>query len=461
LKTRLTLIVPDDYAEDRLDRFLGETAPDLSRTRAKALIEEGLVTVNGEVVKPSAALDVGDVVEAEIPEPPKLSAAPEDIDVDVIYEDDDIIVVDKPGGMVVHPAPGSPSGTLVNALLGRDARLSSLGGSLRPGIVHRLDRDTSGLIVVARNDTAHRRLASAFRQRAVGKVYLALAWGTFSETTGRVEEPIGRMRSDRKRMWVTPDGRPASTRWKVAEEFPYATMLELRPETGRTHQLRVHLAHLRRPVVGDRAYGGAKSSFGDVPPHYRREAKRLSALADRQALHARRLHFRHPSTGKEMTFVSPLHRDLADLLAALRFPGGEEGRAMGVDPGEARVGLALSDEARMLASSLTTLKCRSLPEAATKIAEQARGSEVTTIVVGYPVRMDGSIGPRALHAREMAVAIEDAARLRVVLQDERLSSAEATRIMRETGERTRREKGRVDQIAASVILQNYLDSRPA
>jgi len=184
-------------------------------------------------------------------------------------------------------------------------------------------------------------------------------------------------------------------------------------------------------------------------------------MAARQALHARRLHFRHPSTGKQITFVSPFPADFADLLAALRFPEGESGRAMGVDPGEARVGLALSDEARMLASSLTTVRAKSVEEAALAVAAAARESDVGLIVVGNPVRMDGSVGPRSLHAREMAVAIEDAARVRVVLQDERLSSAQATSIMRETGERTRKKKGRVDQIAASVILQSYLDSLPS
>jgi 23S rRNA pseudouridine1911/1915/1917 synthase len=376
----------------------------------------------------------------------------------VVYEDDDIIVVDKPAGMVVHPAPGATSGTLVNALLGRAESLSRVGGDLRPGIVHRLDRDTSGLIVVARNDEAHRKLAAAFQERKVGKVYLALAWGTFSEESGRVDEPVGRMRSDRKRMWVVPDGRQASTRWKVREEFPYATLLEARPETGRTHQIRVHLAHLRRPVVGDAAYGGVKTNFGDVPPHYRGDARRLVRLAERQALHARRLHFRHPSSGKELTFVSPLPRDFADLLSLLRFSGGEGKRAVGVDPGEARVGVAVSDGLGMLATSHSTIEGAAGREVAARIAQIVAEVEADVVVVGHPVRMDGSIGPSARMAQELAVAIEDVCNVRVVLQDERLSSAEASRIMRETGERVRKKKGRVDQIAAAVILQNYLDS---
>lgn len=458
MKKPLVLIVPDDFAEDRLDRFLGVHAPDLSRTRAKEIIQKGLVTVNGGPVKPSTILAAGDVVEAHVPELEQLRAVPENIPIDVIYEDDDIIVVDKPAGMVVHPAPGSLSGTLVNALLGRAESLSGVGGDLRPGIVHRLDRDTSGLMVVARNDEAHRKLAAAFQERKVGKVYVGLTWGTFAEPSGRVDEPVGRMRSDRKRMWVVPDGRPASTRWKVREEFPYATLLEMRPETGRTHQIRVHMAHLRRPIVGDASYGGVKENFGDVPPHYRREARRLTAAASRQALHARRLHFRHPATGREQVFVSPLPRDFADLLSILRFPEGEGGRAVGIDPGDARIGVAVSDEARMLASSHSTLEGLTDAEAAARVAEVVSETEASTVVVGHPIRMDGSIGPRARRARELAVAIEDVCRVRVALQDERLSSAEASRIMRETGERTRRRKGRVDQIAAAVILQNYLDS---
>ena len=458
MKKSIVLIVPDDAEQERLDHFLGVHTADLSRTRAKAIIVDGLVTVNGARAKPSTLLGPGDVVEADVPELAELRATPEDIPLDVVYEDDDIVVVDKPPGMVVHPAPGSPSGTLVNALLGRDEALSTVGGDLRPGVVHRLDKNTSGLIVVARNNAAHRKLAADFQERKIGKVYLALAWGTFADPAGRVDEPIGRMRSDRRRMWVVPGGRPASTRWKVREEFPYATLLEIRPETGRTHQIRVHLAHLRRPIVGDADYGGARTTFSDVSPHYRKQARALASLAARQALHAKELVFSHPSTGSEVRFVSPLPTDFADLLAALRFPDGGQGRAMGVDPGEARIGVAVSDEGRTLARSLTTLKGLSDREAAVRIAELARVEEARTIVVGHPIRMDGTLGPRARRSRELSVAIEDVATARVILRDERLSSAEAERIMRETGERTRGRKGRVDQVAAAVILQGHLDA---
>jgi 23S rRNA pseudouridine1911/1915/1917 synthase len=453
----IVLVVPEDAAPVRLDRFLGEHAPDLSRTRAKEIILEGLVTVNGAMVKPSASLSPGDVVEADVPELAELRAAPEDIPIDVVYEDDDLVVVDKPAGMVVHPAPGAATGTLVNALLGRGRNLARAGGDLRPGIVHRLDRDTSGLIVVAKTDAAHRALAAAFQERKVSKLYLALVWGVFAESEGRIDEPVGRRRSDRKRMGVVPDGRTSSSVWSVREEFPFATLLEVVPETGRTHQIRVHLSHIGRPVVGDAEYGGRKTAFGDVSPHYRSEARAIASMAGRQALHARTLSFPHPRTGERIALVSPLPDDFAALLSRLRFPDGERARVIGVDPGEARIGLAVSDEGRTLARPLGTLEGLDDAHAASRIAALADENEARTIVVGCPIRMDGTLGPRALRAREFAAAIEDAARARVRLRDERLSSAEAERMMRERGESARGRKGRVDEIAASIILQGFLD----
>lgn len=458
MSRRLVLVVSEDDLPDRLDHFLGANAPELSRTRAKEIIAKGLVTLNGVAVKPSAKVVPGDVIEAEVTEPPALNADPEDIPLDVVYEDDDVLVVDKPAGMVVHPAPGSMTGTLVNALLGRGGELSAVGGYLRPGIVHRLDRDTSGLIVVARNDVAHRALSEAFQERRVKKAYLALVWGTFREPEGIVDEPVGRRASDRKRMAVVADGRPAVTSWKVREEFPFATLLEARPETGRTHQIRVHLSHLRRPVMGDKDYGGSKSVFGDVPPHYRRQAKRVNANASRQALHARELCFPHPSGRGEVKVISPIPPDMAALLSALRFPDGESGRVLGVDPGEMRVGVAVSDESRLLARPLSTLTGLDDLGVAAAIAGLCDEMEASVVVVGLPIRMDGTTGPRAVRSRELAAAIEDATRVRVVLHDERLSSVEATRIMHEKGETARNRKGRVDELAASVILQGYLDS---
>ncbi len=458
MKTEIVLVVPEDGLPDRLDHYLGVHAPDLSRTRAKEIILGGRVTLNGKHVKPSAQVAPGDVIEADVPELAALKAEPESIPLDVVYEDGDIVVVNKPVGMVVHPAPGATTGTLVNALLGRGGTLSQVGGDLRPGIVHRLDRDTTGLIVVARTDRAHRELAAAFEARRVGKTYLAIVWGSLPEAKGTIEEPIGRRRSDRKRMAVVADGRAASSAWKVRETFPFASLVEIRPKTGRTHQIRVHLAHLHHPVIGDGDYGGIKSSFDEVAPHYRREAKRLNSAAGRQALHARELTFDHPTTGEKMRFVSPLPEDFAALLSLVRFPKGERGRVIGIDPGEARVGVAVSDEERFLARPLPTLEIQGDRAVAAAVAALVEEHEVDTVAVGYPIRMDGTVGPRAARARELAVAIEDAASARVVLQDERLSSAEAERVMRERGERARGRKGRVDQLAASVILQGYLDA---
>ena len=458
MKTSFVLVVPEDDPPERLDRYLGLHAPDLSRTRAKEIILEGLVTLNGAAAKPSAEVGPGDVITADVPELASLAASPERIPLDVCYEDDDLLVVDKPAGMVVHPAPGAASGTLVNALLGRGAALSEVGGDLRPGIVHRLDKDTSGLVVVAKNDTAHRALASAFEERRVRKTYLALAWGAWREREGTVDAPIGRHPTDRKRMAVVSGGRAAVTRWSLREEFPFAGLLEVRPETGRTHQIRVHLAHERHAVIGDRDYGGVPRSFAAVSPHYRGQAKRVAAMAGRQMLHARELAFEHPRTGKPVRFASPLPDDFARALSFLRRPDGEVGRVISVDPGEARVGVALSDEGRFLATPSETLTGLSDAGVGAALAGLARESGADTVVVGYPIRMDGTIGPRAARARELAVAIEDAVPARVVLQDERLSSAEAQRMLVERGERTKGRKGRVDQLAAAIILQGYLDS---
>jgi 23S rRNA pseudouridine1911/1915/1917 synthase len=458
MSRNIVLVVTEDSQGDRLDHFLGAYAPDLSRTRAKEIIVSGLATLNGAVAKPSSRVVAGDRVEAEVPELEHLTAGPENIPLDVVFEDDDIMVIDKSVGMVVHPAPGARSGTLVNALVGRGLRLSTLGGTLRPGIVHRLDRNTSGLIVVAKNDESHRRLAAMFEAREVKKEYLTLVWGTFDEADGVVDAPIGRRETDRKRMGVRDDGRPAVTGWTVREAFTFATLLSIDLKTGRTHQIRVHMSHIHHPVVGDADYGGVRRSLADVTPHYRPQAKRINDAGTRQALFSRTLAFGHPRTGARMEFAVPMPDDFAALLSMLRYPEGELGRVIGVDPGEARVGVAVSDESRFLASSNETMAFDSDVGVARRLAELATERGADTIVVGYPIRMDGSVGPRAVRSRELAIALEDASRCRIVLWDERLSSSEAERIMREGGERARDDKGRVDQIAAAIILQGYLDS---
>jgi 23S rRNA pseudouridine1911/1915/1917 synthase len=458
MTTPIVLVVPEDDPPERLDRYLGLHAPDLSRTRAKEIILAGLVTLNGEAAKPSAEVVAGDRIEAAVPELERLSAVAERIPLVVCHEDDDLLVVDKPAGMVVHPAPGAMSGTLVNALLGRGAPLSGVGGTLRPGIVHRLDKDTSGLVVVAKSDAAHRALAAAFEARAVRKTYLALAWGAWRENEGIVDAPVGRHPKDRRRMAVVDGGRPAVTRWRLREEFPFAGLLEVRPETGRTHQIRVHLAHAHHAVIGDLEYGGGAASLGSVPTDYRPRANAVAALAGRQMLHARALAFDHPRTGRSVAFAAPLPEDFSRVLSALRRPDGERGRVIALDPGGARVGVAVSDEGRFLATTAETLEGLSDEGVARAVASLAREIGADTVVVGHPLRMDGTVGPRAVRARELAAAVEDAVPARVVLWDERLSSAEAERIMAERGERARGRKGRVDQLAAAIILQGFLDA---
>jgi 23S rRNA pseudouridine1911/1915/1917 synthase len=461
-REEITLVVSEEEDGDRLDHFLGTNAPELSRTRAKAIIEGGLVTVNGRRVKPSTRIYPGDVIHASVPELEQLKARPESIPLEILYEDDDIIVVNKGPGMVVHPAPGTPDGTLVNALMGLRASLSSVGGDLRPGIVHRLDRDTSGVIVVAKNDVAHRRLAAAFEERRVSKVYLALVWGNPGTEAGVIDEPIDRHPRDRKRMAVVGGGKDAVTRWRVRERFSFASLIEARPETGRTHQIRVHMAQVGNPIMGDPTYGGGKRSFGDVSPDHRRHAERVANLASRHALHARSITFDHPTTGMRIDITAPLPDDFSDLLDALRHPDGRAGRVIGVDPGDARIGLAISDEGRQLARPLGALEHLTDLDAARRIASLAFDEGADTIVVGYPIRMDGTRGPRAARAEELAVELENETRARVILRDERLSSAEAERMMRERGEKAKGRKSRVDELAASVILQGYLDeeSRP-
>lgn len=453
----ITLVVSEEEDGDRLDYFLGTNAPELSRTRAKSIIEDGLVTVNGRRVKPSTRIFPGDVIHASVPELEKLRARPESIPLEVLYEDDDIIVINKGPKMVVHPAPGTPGGTLVNALMGREASLSSVGGDLRPGIVHRLDRDTSGVIVVAKNDLAHRRLSAAFEERRVSKVYLALVWGNPGSEQGTIDEPIDRHPRDRKRMAVVQGGRDAVTRWRVLERFSFAALVEARPETGRTHQIRVHMAHMRNPIIGDPMYSGDKRSFGDVSPDQRSHAKRVNDLAGRHCLHARCITFDHPGTGMRIDIAAHLPDDFADVLDALRHPEGRHGRVIGIDPGEARIGLSLSDEGRSLASPVGALEHLTDQEAARRVAMMAMEEGADTIIVGHPIRMDGTRGPRARRAEELVATFEDATRCRVLLRDERLSSVEAERMMRERGESARGRKTRIDELAASIILQGYLD----
>lgn len=303
-------------AEDagaRLDAFLAARVATASRSRLKQLIDDGEVFVEGVAVKPSHRLRAGETVELETPGPLVTSDfAPEDIPLDIVHEDDSIVVVNKPAGLVVHPAAGVPAGTLANALAFHLRQLAAGGGPTRPGIVHRLDRDTSGLIVVAKTDEAHEHLSAQFRAREVVKYYVALVHGATREERGRVEEPIGRDPRNRTRMAVVRGGRAALSIWRVRRRFTRFTLVDVEIKTGRTHQIRVHLAWLKHPVVGDEVYGGGRDNTIQ-------EARARAAVQSlgRQFLHAERLGFRHPRTGEFLKFRAPLPPDLAALLELL------------------------------------------------------------------------------------------------------------------------------------------------
>ena len=286
----------------RLDAFLA-MEEDLTRSAAQKLIESGFVTVNGASAKKNTRLEPGDLVVLERPDPVEIDVKPENIPLDVVYEDADVIVVNKPVGLVVHPAPGHPDGTLVNALLYHcGASLSGINGQLRPGIVHRIDRDTSGLVIAAKNDRAHLALAEQLRDHSLFREYEAVCRGGFREDSGTVDAPIGRSPRDRKKMAVLREGgRDAVTHWTVLERLGQYTHVSCRLETGRTHQIRVHMAYTGHPLLGDEIYGG-------------RPFPGLSG----QCLHARRLTFTHPAAGEQMTVECPLPDWFEGVLERLR-----------------------------------------------------------------------------------------------------------------------------------------------
>ncbi len=294
----------------RLDAYVAERA-DISRSVAAKLISTECVTVNGKACEKKHLVKEGDTVEVEIPEAEEYNAEPENIPLSIIYEDEDIIVIDKPSGMVVHPAPGNYTGTLVNALLYHcKDTLSGIGGVMRPGIVHRIDKDTSGLLVVAKNDAAHRLLSEELGYHGIEREYHALVRGGFKESVGTVNLPIGRHPIDRKKMAVLKDGvgaRDAVTHYEVIASYGQISYLKLRLETGRTHQIRVHMSHLGHALLGDEVYGGTKTQFEKQHP----------SLFDGQILHARRLSLTHPRTGERMSFECELPDNFKKLIEIL------------------------------------------------------------------------------------------------------------------------------------------------
>ena len=292
-----------ELAGNRIDKTLPNLDKNLTRVMAQKLIEQGNVKVNGKNVKTSYKLNENDKVEVEIPEVKEVSIEAQDIPVEVLYEDNDIIVVNKPKGLVVHPANGNPDGTLANALMKIcKGTLSGIGGEIRPGIVHRLDKDTSGVLIVAKNDKAHLALCEQIKNREVKKTYLALTRGIIKENEATINMPIGRSTTDRKKMAVVKTGKEAITHFRVLERFKENTLLEINLETGRTHQIRVHLSQIGYPIVGDMVYSNGKNKFG----------------VQGQMLHAWKIKFMHPITGKEMEIEAPLPPYFKDVLEKLK-----------------------------------------------------------------------------------------------------------------------------------------------
>ena len=284
----------------RLDLFVADHCPDLSRSRARALIVDGLVTLDGSPAKPASSIDAGQVVAVTVPEPAGSRLTPQELPLEIVFEDGDLLVVDKPAGLAVHPAPGHPDGTLANAVLAHCPDLTGIGGELRPGIVHRLDKDTSGLLVVAKGDGAHRALSQQLKERRFRKGYLALVHGRLSPEEAMIDAPIGRDPRNRKRMAVAARGRDAQTRYRVERYYDAFTLAEARPVSGRTHQIRVHFASLGHPLVGDATYGQAHPALS------------------RHFLHARLLGFDHPTTGEYIEHVSELPPELQAFLGRHR-----------------------------------------------------------------------------------------------------------------------------------------------
>jgi 23S rRNA pseudouridine1911/1915/1917 synthase len=305
-------------AGGRLDRFVQKSIPDLTRSQVKRLIEQGRIRVDGASVKSGHALKTGESIHVLVPPPPAVVPVPQSLPLAVVYEDDWLLVVDKASGMVVHPGAGRSADTLVNALLGRGTRLSAVGAPFRPGIVHRLDKGTSGLLIVAKEDAAHRALTLALAERRISRRYTALVWGTPAPDRGRITAPLARSRADRRRMRVVPaGGRAAVTHYEVEDSSHGVSLLALALETGRTHQIRAHLKHLDHPVFGDPEYGGRGGRLGGVAAADRGPVREALGRISRPALHAAGLRFEHPATGKTLEFASVLPEDMREAARIL------------------------------------------------------------------------------------------------------------------------------------------------
>lgn len=307
-RNKMNLIA--DLPGERLDAFVARAVPELSRSAVQRLIEEGCVKRNGKPGKKNDKLNIGDTVDVTIPEPKVVDIAPKEIPLDIVYEDDDVVVINKPKGLVVHPAAGHLDDTLVNGLLyAMGDELSGINGELRPGIVHRIDKDTSGLLAVAKNDLAHAVLASQLKDHTMARTYEAIVCGSLREDSGTVDAPIGRHPSDRKKMCVTQrNSKEAVTHWEVVARYRGYTHIRCRLETGRTHQIRVHMAHIGHPILGDTVYGHKKPELGQ----------------DSQCLHAGALCFRHPRDGRPVLVFAPMPEYFEQVLAKLKAMSGEK-----------------------------------------------------------------------------------------------------------------------------------------
>lgn len=315
---RMSIRVPEERQGERIDQVLAALLSRQSRASVQRLIRERQVLLRGEPVRAAYRVRGGETIDVSLPPPRPSRLAAEPYPLDILFEDGDLVVVNKPAGMTVHPGAGARSGTLVNALLHHCTDLSGIGGQERPGIVHRLDRDTTGVLVVAKNDLAHRDLAAQFKARTVAKQYEALVWGCPRFTSGSIDKPIGRHRTARVRMAIRAEGRSARTSWKVVAPLGPVTLLELEPATGRTHQIRVHLLSIGHPIVGDPLYGGRRAGGVREP-----EAQRILAAFSGLALHARRLAFQHPRSGDRVECCAPRPATLQRLISTLGGPSDE------------------------------------------------------------------------------------------------------------------------------------------
>jgi pseudouridine synthase, RluA family len=308
------LVVPAGEHRKRIDVYLTHHIENATRSKVQQAIETGMVLVNGKIVRSSYQLNPNDVIDITFPRPPRPDALAENIPLDIVYEDGSLLVVNKPAGMVTHPAYTHYTGTLVNALLFHCNHLSKINTEMRPGIVHRLDKDTTGLMVIAKTDAVHAFLAKQFSKRTIEREYWAVVWGRFKSPKGTIDANLGRSKRDRKKVAVTEDGKSAITEYEVMKEYEFLSLVRLHLKTGRTHQIRVHLAHIGHPVFGDPTYNGRSNTWNGLEGKKAQQAGKLLKLISRQALHAKTIGFIHPATKEFVKFDSELPEDMQSVL---------------------------------------------------------------------------------------------------------------------------------------------------